>query len=368
MNLRYWPFYLLVWAGLLGAGRCVAAYTASDAGAMRDAYVRAFYAGDDRAGWFKKTQTGGVADFWEQAEEIETFVDLYEAAPRQKDQAMVGRLLAGFIIKHGTNWSDNIYNDDCMWAAIAFARGGQVTGQARFKEIARWNFDLVMARAWDNSLGGGLYWTTDNRSKNACVNGPAGIAAFLLGRLFDEPRYLARAGEIFAWERARLFDPETGAVADSLETNGTIHVWTSTYNQGTFIGLANFLGHTNDAGRAADYARSSLTRHGLLPQYGVAGNNSGFNAIFLRWMVRYMRDCDLENNYLSWLQDNASAAWNVRRASDGLSWCQWRQPTSPGKNLYSWDCIASLEALRIVPPPVFPGSLNTNNSTNPPSQ
>jgi predicted alpha-1,6-mannanase (GH76 family) len=275
---------------------------------------------------------------------------------------MIGRLLQGFTKQHGTNWSDNIYNDDCLWAAIAFARGGQATGDARFKEIARWNFDLVMARAWDDSLGGGLYWTTDNRSKNACVNGPAGIAAFLLGQLYDAPRYRAQAGEIFDWERAHLYNPDTGAVADSLETNGTIHTWASTYNQGTFIGLANFLGHTNDADRAADYTRTSLTRQGLLPQYGVGGNNSGFNAIFLRWMVRYMRDRSLENKYLPWLQDNARAAWNVRRVPDGLSWCQWNQPTPVGKVLYSWDCIASLEALQIGTLPMTPIIENTSNT------
>lgn len=330
---------------------------------MREAYLHAFYVQDGRAGWFKKTQTNGVADFWEQAEEIETFIDLHEATPQAADDALIGQLLQGFLKQHGTNWSDNIYNDDCMWAAIAFARGSHLTGNEQFKAIAQWNFDMVMARGWDSVLGGGLYWTTNNRTKNACVNGPAGIAAFLLGQVCEEPRYQAKAARIYAWERAHLFNPNTGAVADSLETNGTLNAWTSTYNQGTFIGLANFLGHSNDAGRAADFARTSLTRHGLLPQYGVAGNNSGFNAIFMRWMVRYVHDHGLENNYLPWLQDNARAAWDVRRASDGLSWCEWHRPTPLGKTLLSWDCIASLEAVEVVPLPAA-ASPNSNNTTN----
>jgi predicted alpha-1,6-mannanase (GH76 family) len=366
VNLRYWPVYVLVFATLLVACEPVAAYTASDATTIRDAYVRAFYAGDDRAGWFKKTQTNGVADFWEEAEEIETFIDLYEAAPRAHDKALVGNLLRGFIKQHGTNWSDNIYNDDCMWATIAFARGSQVTGNARFKEIARWNFDMVIGRAWDNSLGGGLYWTTDNRSKNACVNGPAGIAACLLGQICHEPQYEAQADKIFDWERARLFNPANGAVADCMDTNGTMHNWTSTYNQGTFIGLANFLGHTNDAGLAADYTRLHLTRRGLLPQYGVAGNNSGFNAIFLRWMIRYMRDRGLESSYLPWLQDNANAARDVRRAADGLSWDEWLRATPNGKILYSWDCISSLETLQLVP--LSSAAVNSNTSITPTPQ
>lgn len=102
---------------------------------------------------------------------------------------------------------------------------------------------------------------------------------------------------------------------------------------------------------AANYTRDHLTDSGILPQYGMAGNNSGFNAIFFRWMAKFMRNHELQNTYQSWLQGNAEAAWKVRRTNDGLSWCQWRQPTPTGANLHSWDCIASLEALQIVSPP-----------------
>ena len=126
--------------------------------------------------------------------------------------------------------------------------------------------------------------------------------------------------------------------------------WTSTYNQGTFIGLANFLGQVGDATLAANYTRDNLASAGIMPQYGIAGNNSGFNAIFFRWMTRFMRDHKLQRTYEPWLQANAEAAWNVRRNTDGLSWCQWQQPTPTGTNLHSWDCIASLEALQMVSP------------------
>ncbi|MEI9962683.1 MAG: hypothetical protein WDM76_16670 [Limisphaerales bacterium] len=88
-----------------------------------------------------------------------------------------------------------------------------------------------------------------------------------------------------------------------------------------------------------------MTSSGILPEYGIAGNNSGFNAIFFRWMVRFMRDRGLQSTYEPWLQQNADAAWNVRRTTDGLSWCQWQQQTPTETNLHSWDCIASLEAL-----------------------
>jgi hypothetical protein len=51
----------------------------------------------------------------------------------------------------------------------------------------------------------------------------------------------------------------------------------------------------------------------------------------------------------SWLQKNADAAWNVRRASDNLSWCNWQEPTPPGRR-HSWGCSSSVVILQDVHP------------------
>jgi predicted alpha-1,6-mannanase (GH76 family) len=327
------------------------AFTANDVNTMFNAYSNAFYIVNGTNAWFKADQAGGVADFWEHAEEIECVIDACERTSNANYQVMAVHLFNGFEQAHGTNWTFNHYNDDCMWACIAFARGYLVAGEPRYKNIAQWNFDMVYDRAWDTRLGGGLYWTTNNHSKNACVNGPGGIAACLLSLISGDAAYSIKASNIFNWERKVLFNPDTGAVSDGIDVQGRIHSWTSTYNQGTFIGLANFLGRTNDATLAANYTRDHLSDSGILSQYGIAGNNSGFNAIFLRWLARFMLDHGLQNTYQPWLEDNANAAWNVRRKTDGLSWCQWQQQTPIEANLHSWDCISSLEALQIMLPP-----------------
>jgi hypothetical protein len=93
----------------------------------------------------------------------------------------------------------------------------------------------------------------------------------------------------------------------------------------------------------------NLTTGGILPAYGIAGNNSGFNAIFLRWLTRFMKNRHLQSVYESWLRLNAAAGWNSHRP-DNLSWCQWPQPSPAGTNFYSWDCIASFEALQAADP------------------
>jgi len=335
---------------ILGASIPASALTTNEVNIMVDSYSKAFYAVKGENGYFKNEQTGGTVDFWKEAEEIETVLDAYEWTSNAAYKTMITSLLNGFKKSNGATWSTNIYNDDCMWASIAFARGYLDTGNARFRTVAKANFDMVYARAWDDQLGGGLWWTTQKTTKNACVNGPGAIAAYLLYRCLGDSAYLTKAGQIYDWERTNLFVAETGKIFDAERTKGMPHGGATTYNQGTFIGAANYLGRTNDAMLAADYTMRRMSTDGILPQYGQTGNNSGFNAIFIRWLVPFMKDRGLQGRYQSWLRQNADAAWNVRRTSDNLSWCQWREQTPLGTNLCSWGCISSVESLLAVFP------------------
>ncbi len=342
---------LLVLSILLITAFPASAFTTRDISTIFGSYNSAFYSVNGTNGVFKDTQTGGVAYFWGQAEMIECVIDAYEWNSNSACQGMITNLLNGFLSSNGSTWTYNPYNDDILWAVIAFARGGVDTGRANYCNIAKANFDACYARAWDNVLGGGLYWRdSDKQSKNACVNGPGAIAAYLLYQIYGDATYLSKATNIYAWERSVLFNAGNGAIYDAIGTNGSVSTWASTYNQGTFIGAANFLGQTNDARLAANFTMMNLSGGGILPEYGIAGNNSGFNAIFLRWMTRFMKSRNLQSDYQPWLQRNATAAWNARRASDNLSWCQWTQPTPFGTNFYAWDCISSFSALQAADP------------------
>jgi autotransporter-associated beta strand protein len=342
---------------LLGPG--ASAYSSNDVTAAVNAYTNAFYVVSGTNGWFRSAQNNSSPTyFWQLANEIESVIDAYEWTGDAKYPAMITNLLNGFIKNNGANWSYNGYNDDDLWAVMAFARGGQITGQTGYSDIAKANFDMVYVRAWDTNLGGGLYWLyPKNHSKNACVNGPGAIAAYLLYQIYGDTDYLAKANNIYAWERAVLYNAGTGRVYDNINTNGVVDQTPTTYNQGTFIGAADFLGQTNDALLAANYTMNSMGSAGFLPRYGIGGNNSIFNSIFIRWLAKFMKHRGLTAPYQIWLQNQANAAWNGRRASDGLSWCQWPQPTPEGTNLYSYDCIASFEAMIAVPP------TQTNNAT-----
>ncbi|MEO8352776.1 MAG: glycoside hydrolase family 76 protein, partial [Chthoniobacteraceae bacterium] len=227
------------------------------------------------------------------------------------------------------------------------------TGNATYKELAKFHFDETYARAWNAELGGGLLWSTAADSKNACVNGPGAIAACFLYQILEDPSYREKAEAIYAWERSHLFDEDTGAVWDNMRADGRISRRVFSYNTGTFIGAANSLSkltgdqtYLADAEKAADYTRARLCRDGILPDYR-GGDASGFNGIFIRWLARFAGDNQRWPKYHGWLVQNANAAWSARRL-DGLSWNRWQRPT-PDDTLRAWACTDSVVVMQVIP-------------------
>jgi predicted alpha-1,6-mannanase (GH76 family) len=335
--------------GLLFGQLRLAAFTLANADQMFSAYTRTFYFTENTNGYFRATTAGGKSAFWERAEQMEMLLDVFERTTNVSCLTMFSNAFNGFTTEHGRIWSDNPYNDDIMWMVIACARGYVHTGNPVYRDDAKINFDLRYARAWSTDLGGGLWWTKTNTSKNACVNGPAAIASHLLFQITGDTNYLSKSKGIFQWERATLFNAQSGAVADAISADGRINLWASTYNQGTFIGAANLLGCTNDAQMAADYTLSQLCRGGLLPQYAQSGDLAGFNGICVRWLAKFMYECGMQSRYEAWLRHNAEAAWGARRKSDNLAWSRWPTPTPEGE-LNSWACTSAVVMMHAVAP------------------
>lgn len=343
------------WIALLclmvpGVAPAARAFTAADADALFQAHTQAFYREQDGRAWFKETTEGGKASYWMRAEQMEMVLDAYERTSQAQPLVMFTNLFRGFLADHGTNWSHNPFNDDIMWMAIACTRAHLLTGNPEFRDVARTNFDLCYARAVSSDLGGGLWWKVGNRSKNACVNGPGAIAAFLLGRATGDSTYFTIATNLFLWERTTLFDRTNGRVADNISLTGRVSRMALTYNQGTFVGAATLLGCTNEALLAATFTMNRLSRDGLLPASGEEGDGGGFNGIAVRWIARFMKEHHAEPTFEPWLQKNAEAAWQARRTSDNLSWCRWPDPTPEGRR-YSWGCSSAVVLLQMVRPP-----------------
>jgi predicted alpha-1,6-mannanase (GH76 family) len=345
-----------VWLAALCLAFCGGAataqtFTSADADAIFDAHAKAFYREKDGRAWFaKSTDEGDKADFWTQAEQLEMVLDIYERTKSPKHLEMYAKLFHGFLADHGKTWERNPFNDDIMWMVIGCTRAYLLTKNTEFRDVARANFDLCYARAASAELGGGLLWKVGVQSKNACVNGPGAIASALLSKALGDEAYLKKAEDIFLWEKANLFDAATGRVFDNIKLDGRVSRFALTYNQGTFVGAANLLGYPAEAKLAASYTINQLCRDGYLPASGENGDGGGFNGIAVRWIARFMKDHNEQATFEPWLQKNAVAAWQARRASDNLSWCRWPQPT-PADKRFSWGCSNAVVILQVTPPP-----------------
>jgi predicted alpha-1,6-mannanase (GH76 family) len=324
-----------------------------------DSFTKMFYTVTNGKGYYVNNAGDTKADgWWGQAELIEMAIDAYDRKKSDAYKTLVTELVYGFVAKQGTDWTGNKYNDDIAWMVIASARAHLDTGNADFLTYAKSNWDKMYARAWNTSFaGGGLWWNTDNNTKNACINGPGAIGAYLLYKATGDKAYLTKATEIYAWERATLFEATSGAINDRIELANGLQRGSLTYNQGTFVGIANYLyketgtsSYFDDAKKASDFLKNNLSdANGLPNENQITGDFANFKAIGFRWVAKFMSDNSLGSTYLSWLQYNANKAWANRRATDNISWNDWKNPT-PHMILDGSGAMATVQILQVVPP------------------
>lgn len=325
------------------------AFEEEDAKTLYEGHVKAFYRERDGVAIWRESTEGGVVSYWMWAEQMEMVLDAFERSGEKKRLAESAALFKGFLKRHGETWERNDFNDDIMWMVIACTRAHLITGEPDYLKAAKVNFDLCYQRASSEDLGGGLWWKTDNRSKNACVNGPGAIAACLLAEATKDASYKMKAKEMFAWLKDHLFDAKTGAVADNMERSGQVDGRIYSYNQGTFVGAADLLGYHDEALLAVKFTMNKLCREGYFPPAGERGDGGGFNGIAARWIAKFVYAHKHEAEFEPWLQKNAGAAWKGRRKEDDLSWCRWPAPTPEGRR-YSWGNSSAVVFLQVVKP------------------
>jgi predicted alpha-1,6-mannanase (GH76 family) len=333
------------------------------AGSALRSFNDAFYVQANGIGYFKRSTIGATrAVFWTQAEMIEMIEDAYQTGGDQAERQQLLLLLKGYLYHYDAQWTVRTWNDDIMWAVIAYVRAYEITGDTGYRDIARQNFDLTYARAWSTDFGGGLWWRTDRTEKNVTTNAPAAIAACHLYMATHDPSYLAKAVGLFAWVRSHLFDVRTGQVFDNVRRAAgsaahpiIVQRWKFTYNQGSFIGAADLLyrltgkrRYLADAAAALGYTRSHLTARGILQSEGKGtAGEGGFKGIFVRYAIKFTRDNHI-TAYDAWFRQNAAAAWSHRNAA-GLIAQDWSRQTGAAP-LNSFECSSAVELLQLVSP------------------
>ncbi len=271
--------------------------------------------------YLKTNATSEWTAYWPNAHALDILVDGYLRTSSASLKTRMSDLLAGVYAKNGNTWL-NYYYDDMEWMALANLRAYAATNDASFKTVTETLWSDIK-NGWSSDLGGGIWWRKDNSSKNAPSNLPAAILAARLYQAFGDAADLDWAKNIYAWQKANLYESTSGLVYDNIAADGTKNTsWKFTYNQGTFIGAALELykitkdvTYLNDALKAADYTLNSgfYTSNGILKDEG-GGDGGLFKGVFVRYFNRLIIEGGIEAGkktlYINFMKKCGETLWS----------------------------------------------------------
>ena len=314
--------------------------------------------------------------FWQQALVILAVEDRYQFRGDKRVASLIIDLLDAFVAHEGETWTWNNYNDDLLWAGLAFVRGYLITGQQRFldKAVNAWN--LLYKRGYDSTLGGGIWWSVDKEEKSGLSNNPAICMACYLYEATGDEQYLDIAKDLYDWV-CKTLRKSDGAVAEKVDADGTVSTSYNVYNMGTFIeGVAGLyritknLSYISVARKTIEYVMvNCVTSKGLLSAWKTDGTwQSEFSRGMAFYLQTYPRDWTHRGyytkskgtiSYYKWLRMNADAAWETRDTVNNITGCKWEEltPTQPTSSTV-WECDACVSSVAMtnVVPEVEPGS------------
>jgi len=340
----------------------------SQADAAFNAYTNTFLITQGNTQYFKTSISDATKDyFWQQALDIQGVEDTYLRTKSAAHKTLLINLLNTFLQQNqGTgglyDWNWNEYNDDILWAGIAFVRGYQITQNPVYLTQAKYAFNRAYDRGWDNALGGGIWWDIKHESKSGLSNNTAVILGCYIYESTKETAYLTKAQNIYNWIWGHIYDQATGAVWEKMNPDGTLAKDANVYNVGAFVSAANQLhritGLTSiydDAKRSVDYVRNNKTTGGVLSG---SNRNGTWASEFARGLGEFVRDNNLWSTYYSWMKQNADAAWAKRRTDLNVTWNNWLASTPIDNATSANECISAV-VMQQVTPAIQPG-LTTN--------
>lgn len=305
--------------------------------------------------WYKTYDVENRKGFWDQAEMIETVLDAYEVTKDPMCLTRFNKLYVNFITNHKEDWMYNDFNDDITWAVLFCVRAYNFTGNKAYLLKAKDQFDKMYARAYTKSYGGGLIWKEKKTSKNACINGPAMVACCYLAEATGDKGYYSKAINLYKWSKIYLFDPKSGKVNDAInrdEKTQTIKTfdWSSTYNQGTYMGAAMMLykhtrdvNYLNDAKKIAGYTKDTMYKGQVMNNEANGDDLPGFKGIFVRYARSYIQETK-DRAFTDWMLLNAKTAYENRN-SLGLIHTKWATKTPEGKPASAFGCSTAISLL-----------------------
>lgn len=244
--------------------------------------------------WYNPaTGLWNTTGWWNSANALTALVDYERVAGDRQYDGVLARTYSVNI--HSAFLND--YYDDEGWWALAWIDAYDLTGNSSYLAAADRIF-RDMTGSWDNTCGGGLWWSRKRQYKNAIANELfLSVAAHLANRATSAQQraeYLSWARREWTWFRhSGMIEPDR-LISDGLDAHCQDNHRTKwSYNQGVILGgLAELArsGHRRASLHAAtQIADAAVVRladaHGILhdpcePKCGADGTQ--FKGIFVR--------------------------------------------------------------------------------------
>ncbi|MGA8230769.1 MAG: glycoside hydrolase family 76 protein [Candidatus Acidiferrales bacterium] len=294
--------------------------------------------------WY--TQSTGLyrtTGWWNSANAITVLANYSRSHPDQSYRLVFANTFRR-AQKHSKKFINHYYDDEGWWA-LAWIDVYDLTKKPEYLSMAQAIF-TDMAKGWDATCGGGVWWSKDKAYKNAIANelflSVAANLAIRSAKATERAQYLDWAHREWRWFAASGLMNEQHLINDGLDSktckNNQANVWS--YNQGAILGgliaLNNAAPDPILPSMAQAIASAALARltdaNGILhescePNCGV--DCVQFKGIFVR-NLRALNETFPDPRYVTFFNTNAQSIWNTSRSPKNKFGEVWSGPFDAG--------------------------------------
>lgn len=302
------------------------------------------------------TGTGlwGKQGWWHDANSLTALVNFSRATGTEEYLPAIERTFIANLEKH---FLINKYYDDEGWWALAWIDAYDLTGDKRYLSAAATIFD-DMTTGWDNTCGGGLWWTRDRNYKNAIPNELfLSVAARLANRTEGRRRkpYVKWADREWNWLQHSPMLEDDHLFSDGLDSachDNHRRKWS--YNQGVVLGglseLSRLPGHAKVLPKAQTIAEAAILhlsdRNGILHEScepTCSGDGTQFKGIFIRNLAQ-LNQRSPEPRYIDFIRANAESLVKNAQGPDHSYGLIWSGPSGGTSSIAQTAAIDALNA------------------------